>query len=143
MDVIHGPEMRSEQIGTVRERSMNFIPPPGTSNLAIAMATMEGYGVPGAIPTLRNNPLDLRHGPNATHPPADPDGIGYYATPELGWQDAERQLRIFAERKFTLQQMIFEFAPPSDGNDSAEYLAFVCSDLACAPGISVADALQT
>jgi hypothetical protein len=120
---------------------MNFIPPPGTTKLAIAMATMEGYGVPGAIPTVRNNPLDLRHGPNATHPADDPDGIGYYATPELGWADGERQLRLYAERHFLLQQMIYEFAPPTE-NNSAEYLAFVCSDLDCSPSISVADALE-
>jgi hypothetical protein len=47
------------------------------SKMAILMSHMEGFGVPGSIPTVRNNPLDLRHGPNASHPPDDPDGIGY------------------------------------------------------------------
>jgi hypothetical protein len=110
------------------------------SKLAELMSKMEGFGVPGAIPTLRNNPLNLRHGPNASHPANDPDGIGYYATVELGWADGERQLQLYAGRNMTLQEAIYEFAPPSE-NDSANYLEFVCGGLGCTPRTTMADAL--
>jgi hypothetical protein len=111
------------------------------TKMAELMSKMEGFGVPGAIPTLRNNPLDLRHGPNATHPADDPNGIGYYATPELGWADAERQLRLYAVREMTVQEAIYEFAPPGDDNDTDAYLTFVCSGLGCTPDTSMTDAL--
>jgi hypothetical protein len=110
------------------------------SLLAQVMSTMEGFGVPGAIPTVRNNPLNLRHGPNATHPQDDPDGIGYYATVELGWADGERQLGLYAERNLTLQAAIYEFAPPNE-NDSANYLNFVCQGVGCSPDTLVSAAL--
>jgi hypothetical protein len=110
------------------------------TKLAELMSKMEGFGVPGAIPTVRNNPLDLRHGPNAAHPADDPDGIGYYATVELGWADGERQLRLYAMREMTLQEAIYEFAPPGE-NDSDSYLAFVVSGLGCAPDTPMAEAL--
>lgn len=51
--------------------------------IARAIATAEGYGVPGAIPTLRNNPGNIRSsaGPIATYP-----------TPEAGWEALYRQV---------------------------------------------------
>lgn len=51
--------------------------------IAEAVAKAEGYGVPGAIPTTRNNPGNIRSaaGPIAT-----------YGTPEAGWQALYNQL---------------------------------------------------
>jgi hypothetical protein len=106
------------------------------------MAQREGFGASGAIPTRQNNPLDLRHGPNATHSSGDPNGIGWYATADLGWQDAERQLALYAQRGMTLQDMVAVFAPPGDGNDTAEYLSYVCAQLGMQPTDTVAEALQ-
>ena len=111
------------------------------SKLAEVMAKMEGFGVPGTIATVRNNPLNLRHGPNATHPPDDPNGIGYYATVDLGWADGERQLQLFAERDLTLRKMIYEFAPPADNNSTEDYLDFICSELGCGPHTFVSHAI--
>lgn len=51
--------------------------------IARAIATAEGYGVPGAIPTIRNNPGNIRSaaGPIATYP-----------TVEAGWDALYRQV---------------------------------------------------
>lgn len=115
---------------------------PATSRLAQLIAKQEGFGVPGAIPTLRNNPGDLRHGPNASHLPGAPNDVGWYVSVDLGWADLERQLKLYAGRGLTLEQAIYEFAPPSDGNDSLEYLNFVCTGLGLGPSVSVMIALE-
>lgn len=97
------------------------------SKLARLIAQEEGFGIPGAIPTRNNNPGDLRHSPHSCHP-GDPSAIGKIATPEEGWADLERQLRLFAERGLTLRQAIEIFAPPEE-NDTERYLTFVCNGL--------------
>ena len=112
------------------------------SKLAEVLARREGFYVAGSIPQVRNNPIDLRHSPHSTHPADDPDGIGYIDTIEHGWADAERQLMLYASRGLTVEQMIAEFAPPTDGNDTSEYLQFVCANLPCEPSTLVSDALQ-
>ncbi len=40
----------------------------------------------------------------------------------------------------TVQQAIYEFAPPTE-NDTENYLAFVCKGLGCTPGTLMSDAL--
>ena len=53
--------------------------------IAEAIAKAEGYGVPGAIPTVRNNPGDIK----------GPDGeIRWFATPEDGWNALYRQVTM-------------------------------------------------
>lgn len=111
------------------------------TNLAIAFSRMEGFGRPGAQPTVKNNPGDLRHGPHASHDGEGPNDIGIYATPELGWEDLETQLQKFSDRNLTVQQAINIFAPASE-NDPARYLAVVdelCPG--CTPDMLVRDAL--
>lgn len=52
--------------------------------IAQAISVAEGYGKPGEIPTVRNNPGNIR----------DPSGaIGTYATNEDGWEALYRQVR--------------------------------------------------
>lgn len=109
--------------------------------LAKLIAKEEGFGIPGAIPTVRRNPGDLRHSPHSTHPPGDPDGIGYIDTVEHGWADLERQLRLYALRGMSLEAAIYCFAPPTE-NNSAQYLGFICQGLACQPETQVADAIK-
>jgi hypothetical protein len=111
------------------------------SKLGRLIATEEGYGKPGAVPTRDDNPGDLRHSPHSTHLATAPDGIGIIDTPEDGWADLERQLELYADRGMTLQQAIFEFAPPEE-NDSARYLAFICQGLGLPATTSVAEALK-
>jgi len=95
------------------------------TRLAQLIAKQEGFPVPGTIPAVRHNPGDLRHSPHSQHPAGDPNCIGYIDTDQDGWLDLEHQLQLYAERGFTLQQTIFEWAPASDGNDPGGYLANV------------------
>ena len=110
------------------------------SRLAQLIAQQEGFGRPGAIPTVRRNPGNLRHGPNAQHPGA-PNDVATYASDDLGWQDLERQLKLYAARNMTLRQMIAVYAPPVENNTS-EYLEFVCDALAMTPDTTVRKALE-
>ena len=57
----------------------------GLIAFAQAIAHAEGFGVPGAIPTVRNNPGDLKM------PSTFPE-ITTYPTPEDGWQALYGQL---------------------------------------------------
>jgi hypothetical protein len=96
------------------------------SKLAQLIAQEEGYGIPGDIPTLDNNPGDLRHSPHSFHTGSDPNAIGVIDNPNDGWADLERQLGLYAERGLTLQEAIYEFAPPLE-NNSQQYLDFICN----------------
>jgi hypothetical protein len=111
------------------------------SKLAQLIAQEEGFGIPGDVPTRDNNPGDLRHSPHSFHIASAPDAIGQIDTVADGWADLERQLELYAQRGMTLQQAIYEFAPPAE-NNSAAYLAFICVGLGCTANTSVADALK-
>ncbi len=111
------------------------------TKLARLISQEEGYGKPGAMPTRNNNPGDLRHSPHSTHLASAPDGIGQIDTPSDGWEDLERQLQLYADRGLTLQQAIYEFAPPQE-NNSAQYLKYVCDGLNLPESATVAEALQ-
>lgn len=110
------------------------------SKLAEAIAKFEGFGKPGTIPTVRNNPGDLRHAPHLSHDGLHPDDIGIAQTVADGWADLERQLRLYASRGMTLQQAISAFAP-SNENDTSRYLAFVCTQLGCTADCPVSQLL--
>lgn len=109
------------------------------TKLAHLIASEEGFGIPGALPTRDNNPGDLRHSPHSFHT-GDPNAIGQIPTAEEGWADLERQLELFAHRGMTLREAIYQFAPPSE-NNSERYLQFVCGGLGCSADTLVADAL--
>lgn len=110
------------------------------SLLAELIAKEEGFGIPGAKPTRYNNPGDLRHSPHSAHKPDAPNDIGQIDTPEHGWEDLERQLVIFAERGLTLKQLVDIYAPPNE-NNTAKYLAFICTGLGLDSDCTVTDAL--
>lgn len=111
------------------------------SKLARLIAQEEGFGIPGAVPTRDNNPGDLRHSPHASHEGEGQNDIGKIDTIADGWADLERQLQLFAQRGLTLQQAIYEFAPPKE-NNSQRYLEFVCDGLGLSADTPVAQALE-
>lgn len=59
----------------------------GLLALARAIAHAEGYGIPGAIPTVRNNPGNLKL-------PSSDGAITTFPTAAEGWAALERQLRL-------------------------------------------------
>jgi hypothetical protein len=110
------------------------------TKLAQAIALEEGIDVPGSVPNRDNNPGDLRHSPHSFHTPSDPNAIGQIPTRAQGWEDLETQLERYAQRGLTLQEAIYDFAPPNE-NNSAGYLAFVCKELGVPSSTTVAQAL--
>ena len=111
------------------------------TKLATLIAKMEGFGLPHTIPTLRHNPGDLRHGPNASHDGIGKDDIGIYATDELGWLDLERQLTLYSLRGLTVRQAIAYYAPPNENNTS-NYLEYICKNLPCTPDMPMSEAIK-
>jgi hypothetical protein len=104
----------------------------------------EGYDASGKIkdiPTDRNNPMDLRHSPHSSHFNIDLNAIGEIDTIEHGFQDANRQSELWAERGLNLQQAIFTLAPPNE-NNTYNYLAFVEKGLGVASITSMEDVLK-
>jgi hypothetical protein len=111
------------------------------SRCAALFGCREGFGKANAVPTLDNNPGDLRHAPGAQHEPGDPDGIGHFATPEEGWDALTRQLGLYATRdKLTIAQAVYRFAPPNE-NHTGDYLQFIAQRLPADPGTLMSVAL--
>lgn len=110
--------------------------------LARLIAKEEGFGITGDVPTRDNNPGDLRHSPHSSHQGEGPNDIGIIPSAAEGWADLERQLQLYAERGLTLEQAVYEFAPPTE-NDSAQYLAFVVAGGGWTNDTLVSDALKT
>jgi hypothetical protein len=124
-----------------------------------AMAQMEGFGVPGAIPTICNNPLDLIYCDEAIHFGAigNYKGFAKFASvddPQTGgMQAARRWLSVPAHfdadgnliggyMGATLKQVINRFCPGSQkGNSPLEYLAFVCEKTGLTPATVLTPAL--
>jgi hypothetical protein len=112
--------------------------------LAKLIAKEEGFGKAGTLPSRLHNPGDLRHSPHSQHPggPAHKEDIGTIDTDAHGWEDLERQLRIYATEGLTLRQMAAVYAPVNDGNNTSRYLADLCAGLGLAPETPVAIALE-
>jgi hypothetical protein len=103
------------------------------SKLAVAIATEEGFFIPGSIPNRDHNPGDLRHSPHSFHTPSAPNAIGIIDNDADGWEDLNTQLQEYAERGLTIEQMIYDYAPPSDNNNTSAYLDYVCKECNCRP----------
>jgi hypothetical protein len=111
------------------------------SKLARVMAQEEGEYVAGSVPNRDHNPLDLRHSPHSSHDGEGPNDIGIIDNDADGWADADRQLKLYADRGMTLQQMVYTLAPPSE-NDSNQYLDFVCQKMGLPSNTLVSQALE-
>jgi hypothetical protein len=111
------------------------------SKLGEVIAKEEGYGIPGTLPTRDNNPGDLRHSPHSFHTAAAPNAIGQIDTPQDGWDDLELQLKEYAARGMTIQEVVYEYAPPNE-NNTPGYLEYVCTNVPCNPDDSVAEILM-
>ncbi len=114
------------------------------TRLALLISKEEGFGRPGVTPTVRNNPGDLRHGPHCQHPggPSHANDVGTIDTVADGWADLERQLQIYAREGLTLRAMVALYAPPTDNNNTSQYLDYVCAGLGLPPETPVSVALN-
>jgi hypothetical protein len=108
------------------------------SKLAQLIASEEGFFKSGSLPQRQCNPGDLEHAPGESHQGTGP--VGSFATPALGWTALENQLQLDASRGWTLQQMVYTYAPPPQ-NNSAQYLAYLVQGLGCAADTPMAQAL--
>jgi len=112
---------------------------PAKTKLAQLIAYhVEGFGPPANKPTRDNNPGDLEHAP---HIESWDGAIGVEPTLDDGWADLERQLGLFASRGLTLEQMAYEYWPPSE-NPTADCLNTICAGLGLPPTATVAAALK-
>jgi hypothetical protein len=116
-----------------------------------AMAEVEGYGQPGVIPTVANNPLDLIYCDESIHFGAigNYKGFAQFASVDDphtgGWQAGRRWLSVPAHfdangnlvggyMGATLQQVITRFCPPSQkGNNTPAYISAVCEKTGLTP----------
>ena len=89
--------------------------------IANAIATAEGFFVAGALPQRNNNPGDLRRAPWLQHPVV---AGGFWNAPSIGAGIAGllHQIALDIARGQTLRQLIYSWAPPSDENNTANYL---------------------
>jgi hypothetical protein len=107
------------------------------------IAKEEGFFKSGNLPARQHNPGDLRHSPHSAHP-GDPEAVGVIDTDEHGWEDLERQLKLYADRMVTedpatkepcpahfmnLRDAIYTFAPENE-NNTTKYLADVLAGFA-------------
>jgi len=102
---------------------------------------MEGFGIPGAIPTIRHNPGDLRHSPHSLHPGGEShkNDVGTIDTDEHGWQDLDRQMELYAAQGLTINQMVNIYCgldkdapadtPNVDKNNVVSYRNFIISGM--------------
>jgi hypothetical protein len=90
-------------------------------NLACAFATAEGAFVHGSLPNTDNNPGDLRLAPWVQHPTVVK---GFWRPTSLaeGIAGLYHQLALDIARGQSLRQLVYTYAPPSDGNNSQNYL---------------------
>lgn len=100
--------------------------------LALAIGRQEGYNdsagriLSSQAPARRNNPGSLRASSFALR---TENGYSIFVNPETGWRALERQLLLYRNRDgLTIEQAIYKWAPPSDNNRTAAYLAGVLAD---------------
>lgn len=90
--------------------------------LASAIATAEGYFVSGSVPQRNNNPGDLRGAPWLTSPKIVNNFVVFPDTAS-GVAGCYHQIALDVARGQSLRQLVSRWAPSSDGNNTANYLA--------------------
>lgn len=95
--------------------------------LIAAMARQEGFGLPGKVPTIRNNPICLRYaGQIGAEKPqgwksGEPAPIAAFESLSLGVAAAYRQVWKWVAEGHTLRSLIARHAPPTE-NKTETYI---------------------
>ncbi len=119
------------------------VDPSALASLASAIQTREGY-YPGSVSYQNNNPGNLVY---AGQPGASPGAGGFaqFSSYSAGYTALENQIQLDATRgtdvngnpTTTVGQLVSSWAPASDGNDVAGYIASVTAQT----GYSASDPL--
>lgn len=89
--------------------------------LASAIATQEGFFRAGSLPFRDANPGDIRSAPWLQHP-AVIDGFWKAPSVESGIAGLYHQIALDIARGMSLRDLIYTWAPPSDGNKTEVYI---------------------
>lgn len=90
-------------------------------NLCRAIATGEGFFVSGSLPSRMFNPGDLRAAPWLSKT-VTVNGFVKFENLGLGIAGLYHQVALDVARGYSLRKLIYTYAPPSDGNNSENYL---------------------
>ena len=109
--------------------------------IASAIATGEGFFVNGSLPQRNNNPGDLRAAPWLTHPVVV---AGFWQAPNVaaGIAGLYHQIALDISRGWTLAQLIRAWAPPSDGNDTENYVRETARRVGIDPNVPLQTLLE-
>lgn len=110
---------------------------------AQAIATAEGFGIPGKIPSLANNPGDLVI-PGWKGEKLGAEGISVFQTPEEGWNRLYYQLNLIVtgrSRIYNLNMNILEMGARYAPHDSAVWANNVARALRLSVYSSLREAL--
>lgn len=110
-----------------------------------AMAHVEGWGIPGDIPTRDDNPGDIMAGAfatreGATGTDAKNPRFATFATPEAGFQAMRDLLNGHAYAGMSIHDMLNKYAPSSE-NDTSNYESIVCKLTGLSPNTILTPAL--
>ena len=89
--------------------------------LASAIATAEGFFAAGTPPERNNNPGDLRAAPWIDHPVIE-KGFWVASSRAAGIAGLYHQIALDVARGVSLRQLVYKWAPPTDGNNTENYL---------------------
>ena len=117
--------------------------------LVVAVATIEGFYVPGSRPNRNNNPGDIEwgtfarmNGATALETPKgnEPARFAYFPNAEVGFAALHALLSGPAYASLTIEEAINKYAPPTE-NNTANYVEFVCKQVGCAATDIVSEVL--
>ena len=109
------------------------------TDLANAIAQMEGYNTVGSIAQRNNNPGNLRYAPNQIGSENTVNGtFATFASASDGWQALQDYIASKAATGETLRDFIYSYAPPSENNTS-NYLNYLSSSLGLSADSSLGD----
>ena len=106
--------------------------------LAKAMAEMEGFGVPGALPTRNHNPGDLRESKYQLY---QKDGFAYFPDDETGWKafiyDLCVKINGHSVTGLTPESSLKDLIYKWTATDQHRYLMFVSARLGASFGYKI------
>jgi hypothetical protein len=112
-------------------------------SFAQAIAKAEGFGIPGAIPTMAHNPGDLVV-PGWTGAKLGSEGISVFGSDDEGWQRLYHQLNLIVSgqsRVYTLDDTISSMADKWTNTNSKAWALNVAGALGVSTDAALRDVL--